>query len=209
MKTRLIPITVLIFITATPVLAGPGYGQGGKGKFMSFFDSNEDGVVTMEEFKESSAARFDNMDADHNTTVTQDEFSGYVGQRREQHRQHRFESIDTNKDGQLSKDEFAAYSRQKALRRFAGMDSNSDGLISTEEYTTRKYGKHGSHNGHHHGHSRGHGFFNRLDTNKDGQLTRDESLAAWTTWFKRIDTNGDQVVTAEEVQNYRNNMHGN
>jgi hypothetical protein len=217
MKLQLTHLAALLCFAATPVLAGPGQGYAGKGKFMNFFDSNDDGVVTMEEFKDSSAARFDKMDADHDNTVTQDEFSGYVGQRREEHRQQRFESIDSNKDGQLSKDEYSAYTQQKAERRFAGIDSNGDGLISSEEYSVRQYGKHkdghndrhhGGDYGHHQGHKKGHGFFNRLDTNNDGQLTKDESLAAWTNWFKRIDKNGDQVVTADEVQNYRSNMHG-
>jgi hypothetical protein len=212
MRSQITSLIILLCFAATPVLAGSGHGHGGKGKFMSFFDSNDDGVVTMDEFNQSSAMRFDKMDTDHDNLVTQEEFRGYVGQRREEHRQQRFESIDSNKDGQLSKDEFSAHALQKAERRFTGMDANGDGLISSEEFATRKAGKHGygdRHHGknHHQGHKKGRGFFSRLDTNKDGQLTKDESLAAWTAWFKRIDQNGDQVVSAEEVQNYRSGMH--
>jgi hypothetical protein len=207
MKTRLTHLATLLCFAATPVLAGSEHGHGGHGKFMSYFDSNNDGVVTMEEFKESSSTRFDNMDTNHDNSISAEEFGSYVVQRKEQRQQQRFASMDSNKDGQVSKEEFLNHAQQKAEDRFAGLDANSDGIISSEEFDVRPKGKHGHSDKHHQGHKMGHGFFNRLDTNHDGQVTRDESVAAWSEWFKRIDKNGDQVVSVEEVQNYRNSMH--
>jgi Ca2+-binding EF-hand superfamily protein len=84
------------------------------------------------------------------------------------------------------------------------MDANNDGMVSKEEYAARKSGWSGNKYGHH-----GKGkIFAKLDANNDGQLTRDESLGAWTNWFNRIDANSDQVVTADEVRDYRNRKMG-
>lgn len=46
--------------------------------------------------------------------------------------------------------------------------------------------------------------FARLDTNKDGKITRQESQAAKVARFKAIDTNKDGVVTREEADKARN-----
>jgi Ca2+-binding EF-hand superfamily protein len=196
----------LVSLTA---VAGGGKG---KGKFMEYFDANQDGVVTMSELNEASKQRYAKMDADGNGAVTLEEFQAYLGDRKAQWREQRFTEMDSNGDNQISQQEYIQYKQQRAEQRYQEMDADKDGVVSKEEYLNRKrgyygkrYGKnHGGKHGHHHG--GGDRFFSRLDSNNDAKLTLEESLVAWTNWFKRIDANGDQVVTADEVQAFRDSM---
>ena len=169
---------------------------GGSGKFMRYFDTNKDGVVTLDEFEAAMQARFDQMDSDHNGVVSSQEFRDYIKQRRLEHKQERLKSMDTNGDGQVSKDEYLAYQARKAEARFARLDANHDGLLSADELDKR-----GSHRHHHYGSK---GLFHKLDSNGDGVITLDESRAAWSKWFTRLDANGDKVVTMDEVNAFRN-----
>ena len=57
MKKIVILVTFFSF-TAASAFAGPGGHGHGKSKFMSFFDSNEDGEVTLDEFNDYAKARF-------------------------------------------------------------------------------------------------------------------------------------------------------
>jgi len=180
----------------------------GQSKFMEFFDSNKDNMVTMSELNEASKQRYAKMDADANGVVTMEEFQAYIGDRKAQWREQRFAAMDSNSDGQISKEEYIRYREQRAEQRYHDMDINNDGVVSKEEYFTRKSGYRGDKHRHHGGdrHYGGNRFFSRLDSNNDAQLTMEESLAAWTNWFKRIDTNNDQVVTDDEVKAFRNSI---
>jgi hypothetical protein len=55
---------------------------------------------------------------------------------------------------------------------------------------------HGDRDGHHEGKRAG--MIERLDTNKDGNLTTEEARAGGDAQLKRLDRNGDGVVTADE-----------
>lgn len=175
--------------------------DGGGGKFMEFFDANQDHVVTMSELDQASKDRFAKMDADANGVVTQEEFQAYVGERRVQWREQRFGEVDGNADNQISKEEYLAYKQKRAEQRYLEMDADNDGIVTKEEFLGRERGFRGGKHGH-----RGGRFFARLDANEDGQLTLDESLAAWSGWFKRIDANSDHVVTEDEVKAFRYNL---
>jgi len=197
MRTYL-PAVVLAIITLT-VNAGPGHHPGVKGKFMSFFDSNEDKIVTLDELNKGSVKRFAKMDADGNNIVSAEEFKTYINQRRQEHRQARFQMMDRNSDGAVSEQEFINHTLEKTKRRFMGMDANNDGVIGNDEFIHHKRYRHGGKRKHH----RGHRLFSKLDANDDGQVTREESITAWSNWFKRIDANNNQIVTADEVKKYR------
>lgn len=195
------------FITYTAIAtADPGMHGDGKGKFMSFFDSNNDNIVTLDELNAASIKRFSAMDADGNGRVTEDEFSTYVNERRTEHKMQAFNNIDSNGDNQISKEEYLSYKAKQAEQRYSAMDANADGIVTKDEFDSALAKRHGNKHGRyvegrsHHNRGR---IFSRLDKNNDGELTLDESLAAWTDWFKRIDANGDQIVTADEIQNFR------
>ncbi|NOX42734.1 MAG: hypothetical protein GXP19_03240 [Gammaproteobacteria bacterium] len=224
MVKRILAVFFIQISLTAVAIAGPGhvsanfgvnFGVNKGGKFMAFFDSNSDKIVTMDELKDASKKRFTKMDADGDNIVSADEFKIYVGKRRQERRQKGFQMADSDSDGQVSKEEYINHKKQKAERRFQQMDANSDGLVSREEFsavTPWRYD--GRHDGRHVGksgvgkpgrHGGGARFFSRLDGNGDGYVTRDESVIAWSNWFKRIDANSDQVVIEEEVQQYRNN----
>jgi Ca2+-binding EF-hand superfamily protein len=73
------------------------------------------------------------------------------------------------------------------------MDKNRDGMLSADEMVSHKK----------HQPRFGKKIFSRLDANGDGQVSKEESQAAWGEWFKRLDTNADQVVSSEEVKQAR------
>ena len=185
--------------------------QADQNRFMHYFDSNNDGVVTSEEFNQASGDRFTKMDANADGKVTLEEFTKYVRARRDHFRDKRFTAMDTDKNGIISKEEWLAAQQARALRMFSKLDQNADGSISTDEFKDRQHDGH--HNGEHNGrhgdkHKRSHGRFSEkvflhMDTNGDGVVTLDEGQTAWSQWFKRLDTNGDGNVTADEVAKAR------
>ncbi|WP_455207869.1 EF-hand domain-containing protein [Kaarinaea lacus] len=202
MKNQSLMYLVLFGMTvlSVPALADTD-GHNGKGRFMSFFDTNGDNVVTMDEFNDAAAKRFDTIDTGKDGVVSKEEFQSYIAQKRSARHDEKFQSMDTNNDGQVSREEYISYKQKYAENRFQGMDTNSDGVVSKEEFDAHK----SQWSGHKQGHFGKRDIFAKLDANNDGQLTREESLTAWTNWFKRIDVNSDQVVTAEEVREYRSN----
>lgn len=183
-------------------MAGAGQHSHHKGgKFMSFFDSNQDNIVTMDELNAASKSRFAKMDTNGDNTVSRDEFDNRIKQRRQEHQELAYKTVDENNDGNISKAEFASHKQKQADRQFQNMDSNNDGVISPGEFATGKHQR----NGKKYQHQYGKRIFAKLDANSDGKITQDESLTAWTNWFKRVDENGDQIVTLEEVQKFRSN----
>lgn len=179
--------------------AGVALADKGPGKFMRFFDSNQDGTVTLEEFNQASAERFARMDADGDGNMTRDEFRDYVKSRRAERKQAKFQRMDSDGDGSVSQAEYVAYKTAKAERRFAYMDKNGDGKVDQGEYASCMKKR-----GHHH---KGR-LFDKLDANGDDVVTQAESHAAWSEWFKRIDANQDNLVTQDEVMQYRKHKWG-
>jgi len=167
---------------------------------MHFFDSNQDNVVTLDEFNAAAIKRFQQMDENSDGVVTTLEFRNHMSDRRAEMRTHRFKEMDTDTSHTLSKSEFVEFQRQRAEKRFQRMDINGDGELSKEEFAQAKHRK--KHFG---GKNPRNFLFQKLDLNGNGEITAEESLRAWTDWFKRIDANSDQLVTAEEVKNYRAN----
>lgn len=186
-------LIVSVFVSGLLASQGALAERGGPGKFMRFFDANNDGTVTMEEFDEAARTRFGRMDKDGNGSISRDEFRDYVMARRMEHKAEKLKRMDTNQDGKVTEDEFVSYKSEKAKRKFARMDENKDGNLTADEM--QRCGKRR--------HFGSKGIFYRLDKNEDGQVTREESYNAWSTWFASIDANKDKVVTQDEVMAYR------
>ena len=109
---------------------------------------------------------------------------------------------DANGDGNLTRGEAVA----AAEARFARMDANKDGTVTREERQAARAemrghrgGKHGM-RGHRGGGFGGRGMMiERLDTDKDGRLSRAEAAAPMQRMFDMADVNKDGFVDKAEV----------
>lgn len=183
-------LTLLIALPGLSLAGGRDH-DGRYDRFMTFFDANKDGVVSQAEFAQSSAERFRKMDVDANGTISPDEFSQYLQERRRQRKQEKFAKLDANTDGVVSLEEYLAFNRARAEQRFRALDKDTDGFVSAKDFAESRRGnrKHA-----------GKRIFSRLDGNNDGQISQEESQAAWLQWFTRLDINGDQTVTVDEIR---------
>ena len=82
--------------------------------------------------------------------------SNYAGKK-----QCSMDKMDANKDGKVTFDEFKAAHDERMQQRFSRMDADGDGVITEEDRQQR-----------------GARFFDAADTNKDGQLSKEEFTAA-------------------------------
>lgn len=111
---------------------GPGgHGcPGGPGMMLfEWFDDDDDGKVTLQEFREGEQERFVEMDTNHDGKVTIEEFKAAPMPSREARLQRMFKRLDTNNDGVLTAEELAARGEAK----FKKLDANGDGVITMEE----------------------------------------------------------------------------
>jgi len=92
--------------------------------------------------------RFADLDRNNNGSIARNEWNGDSAA---------FDRLDTNRNGRLSRDEFARWDdRDNRNVRFANLDRNNNGSIARSEWNGDRAS------------------FDRLDTNRDGQLSRDE-----------------------------------
>jgi hypothetical protein len=103
--------------------------------------------------------------------------------------------FDTNKDGVVDRTEWRA--GQEA--RFKQLDSDSDGKLNPDELVRRPAGATGvlptdAQN------TRQSRFFNRLDTDKDGFVSKVEYMAEGDRRFGRCDANKDGRINTEECR---------
>ena len=196
-----------------PGARGPGHGHG----MMTRADTNGDGTISRAEYVAQSEARFARMDKNGDGFITADEMGGKGGRGGG-----RLMAADTDHDGKISRAEFMAQSAE----RFAGLDANGDGQISGDEMKAvmgrmregsgMMGGRHGPGEangammpppppgaeggpmGGHHGHH-GAGMMERLDTNHDGRISRDEMRASVDRRFDKLDTNHDGFVDQAEM----------
>lgn len=192
-----IPVKHLLLICGLSS-ASLALAHDGTDRFMHYFDSNHDGVVTQAEFDNAMQARFKKMDTNHNGVISESEFRDYLQQRRLMHKQEILKKMDSNQDGKVSESEYVGYMTYRAKQQFAHMDKNHDGILEANELGSRFY----------HGHHFGRSLFHRLDTNGDGHISLAESKAAWQTWFKRLDRNGDKQITPDEVKAFHSHREG-
>lgn len=192
---NLVKYLLLIFGLSSPSLV---LAHGGTNRFMHYFDTNHDGVVTQKEFDNVMQERFNKMDTNHDGMLSEQEFSHYLQQRRLMHKQAMLKKMDSNHDGKVSETEYLAYIANRAKQRFSLMDKNHDGYLEASELGNRFHYKH------HFGKS----LFHRLDTNGDGKISLAESKAAWQAWFRRLDQNGDKVITMKELKAFYDHRDG-
>jgi len=182
---------------------GPaGHGRG----MMMRADTNGDGMISRAEFMAQAEARFARMDKNGDGVISADELGRRGGRG--------LMAADTDQDGKISRAEYLAQSEA----RFAKLDANGDGQISGDEMRAAMERMHEAMGGRHGpGHMmppggsggprhHGGGMLERLDTNHDGKISRDEMRAPVDRHFDKLDTNHDGFVDQAEMDAARAKM---
>ncbi len=147
-RIALLGATLLTASTIAVAVASPGERRGPD---MSYADTNDDGVVTVEEVRALHDQRF--QDADRNGDGALNVAEMREAMMRE-HAERRVQRLDTDGDGRVSTEEYA-YPME---RRLMMMDRNGDGRLEPVE-ARRGNGRHWDDNddryGHHYGHHEG------------------------------------------------------
>lgn len=183
--------TVLAGLAGTAALAQPGGGGG----MMMRADTNGDGVITHAEFLAAATQRFERMDTNKDGKLAGDELRGRMAEHaaggvitREAflaEADARFQKLDANRDGKLTQDEMQAM--MERMRERGGRDGGDDAKAPPPPGGPE--GPRGP----------GHGF-EKLDTNHDGRVSRDEMRAEADRRFDKLDTNRDGFVDKAELE---------
>ncbi|MFA6117186.1 MAG: EF-hand domain-containing protein [Sphingomonas sp.] len=203
MRTYLFALALAGTAISGIAIAGQNAGGGMRA------DADKDGTISRAEFMARSDQRFARLDANGDGVISGDELPG---------RGRMVAGADADKDGKITKAEYSA----QAAARFAKLDANGDGKISPDEMKAmgeRMREGRGERGGGmmpppgapgapgamgHHG---GHGdMLARIDTNKDGKISRDEMRARIDARFDRLDTNKDGFIDQAEMQAARAKM---
>lgn len=145
---------------------GPGHGPRGGGRMIEMLDGNKDGTITRAEATAALTQHFAMLDTDKNGTITQAERDAM----RTRMMQERFAMMDTDKNGQLSQQEL-----------MAARDAKREGM---------------------HGKMRG-----KMARGMKGDMTREQFLARPMAMFDRVDTNKDGQITSVEREATKDKMH--
>ena len=196
MKTKISLLTLGAALIAVPVLAAPG-GDRHMG------DADGNGVVTRAEAQASATQMFARMDANKDGKIDETDRAA----RRAEMQATRFAALDANKDGSISKAEWDQHGAERAAKRGekraeageARGGKRGDGMRG-------HHGKRGGHGGGRHG-GMGGGWM-KADTNGDKAISQAEFTASALARFDRMDANKDGQVTAEERQAARQAMRG-
>ena len=107
-----------------------------------------------------------------------------------------FKTVDTNGDGAISKAEFNAYYAKHNARHFKEVDINKDGKITPDEMQGGRRQDMGHSDGTTHLDQR----FNAADANHDGGLNKAEAneMPMLNAYFDQVDANKDGKVTRQE-----------
>jgi Ca2+-binding EF-hand superfamily protein len=116
-------------------MGGPMMGRhGDRGamleKMFERFDTNKDGVVTLDEVVAFADAQFDKIDTNHDGVLDKTEIESWIGRRAPAEAVAHFIAVhDLDGDGKITKAEW----EKPMKKRFALYDRNDDGKITKEE----------------------------------------------------------------------------
>jgi Ca2+-binding EF-hand superfamily protein len=204
MKKLLIAAALASTALAGVATANPP-GQTGRGAGMMRADTDGDGSISRAEYMAQAEARFARMDANGDGQIAGDEMR----------RPGREAATGGDAAAPMTKAAYLA----KASERFAKMDANGDGTISTDEMQARRDARGarrgamsdqpgtapgiatGSPRGDHRAK-----MLQRVDTNGDGRISRDEMRVQDDKRFAKLDANGDGFIDKGEMDAGRDKM---
>jgi hypothetical protein len=105
----------------------------------------------------------------------------------------KLDKLDTNRDGQISRAEHAA----GAQRMFSEMDTSRDGVVTATEMDASIHAKHGDKN---RDEMSAREKIRMIDQNSDGRLTAAEHSTGSDQMFDKMDTNKDGPLTKDELE---------
>ncbi|MGJ8569584.1 MAG: hypothetical protein ACSHXI_02660 [Hoeflea sp.] len=189
----------LIASTAAPAFAAKSKGDGPRHgprieRLMERFDSNQDGAVMLEEVSAHRLAMFESADTDKSGSLSQDELKAF-GELRKQQRDE-------------SREERRA--ERKALKDSATDDGEKMGKRADRDGKMSKRGdRDGRMAGKRHGEGRdgqrGEMRMERLDADKNGEISLEEFTSVDTKMFERFDRNGDKKIDVTDFYRTANN----
>ena len=170
-------------------------------------DANHDGVIDRAEAatKPRFAARFDQLDKNHDGRLSADErqhWGGHGGH----HGSGGIARMDANGDGRISRDEITdnGQHQERLAAKFAEIDGNHDGYLVRSELTAyharmrpRREAEHARRLDEH---------FATADLNRDGKLSRvevSEKMPQRTQDFAWMDENHDGFLSRGELRQKR------
>lgn len=109
-------------LAAALALALPAAAQDLTQDHLEVFDLDEDGALSLVEFRVFASNAFIELDADHDNHLTRDEFGAYADDAA-------FAAMDADGDGRVSRMEFDA----QLLSEFHAADLDGDGLLAAIE----------------------------------------------------------------------------
>jgi hypothetical protein len=190
----------LIASTAATAFAAQGQGDGARHggprieRLMERFDANQDGAVMLDEVSAQRLAMFESADSDNSGSLSQDELKAFGDMRKEMRNQNREERRAEGKD---MKDGDRDGKMGKHGERDGRMASKHDG---------KRHGE-GKGRGEGRGEGRGGPGMERLDADKNGEISVEEFTALDTKMFDRFDRNGDKKIDVTDF--YRGNAADN
>jgi EF hand len=98
-----------------------------RGASFQAMDSNNDGMLGLEEIKEAASKKFDELDRNHSGTLSRKQLGRLRLSRKD------FAAADTDKDGTLTKDEYLVL----VERRFMAAEADHSGMLTLEEFNSR------------------------------------------------------------------------
>jgi Ca2+-binding EF-hand superfamily protein len=178
MKRFILPgLAAVAIVTGAVAYAQTEGSPGHRGHMMfEMLDANKDGTVTRAEATAAAEKHFAEVDTNKDGVISQAERDAMRARMRDK----MFDLMDSDKNGQLSREEFrAAHEKMRAAKGERGMQ--------------------GMHRGGHHGGMRGAGMM-KADTTKAQAVARAQAM------FDRIDANRDGNITAAERDAARQRM---
>lgn len=193
MKKKISLFTLGAALIAVPVLAAPGGAAKG--------DADGNGVLTRVEAQASATQMFARMDANKDGKLDATDRAA----RRAAMQEQRFAALDANKDGNISKAEWDQHGADRAAKRAERGDKRAAAGEAGQGRRDGMRGHHGKRGGHRMGGGMGGGWM-KADSNGDKAIGQAEFVAASLARFDRLDANKDGQVTAEERQAARTAM---